>query len=386
MPDSTALSTSLIHHPYQPPGGFGVGAAGGAQGVDGDLRERRRAARARLEAQDRLHLRPARHADELHARGAHRDARGRPADADRAERPRRDHAGRHVVAVGGRRSAAAGQRLRSRQGAGAQRTGALGHRPSLLRSGRPVGAGRDDRSGDEAGLARGGRLGDDGIPGPAGARGGRAREGRDRRARQHLGCRGRVRSVRSPPRAAAGARCRHLGAGADQVRVGRRRPADGIGDDSRQRTCTCASSSRTCAWAGASAPTTSRRCCVRCRRSRSAMPPRTARRAHWRRWWQGRPEVAQVLHPAMAESPGHAHWTALCTQAAGLFSIVFDARFRPAQVDAFIDCAPPLQDRLLVGRPGQPRRPVRSGGDASERVGAAARWCASRSVSKASTT
>jgi cystathionine beta-lyase len=54
-------------------------------------------------------------------------------------------------------------------------------------------------------------------------------------------------------------------------------------------------------------------------------------------WWQGRPEVAQVLHPAIAQSPGHAHWKALCTQAAGLFSIVFDARFGPAQIDAFLD-------------------------------------------------
>ena len=54
-------------------------------------------------------------------------------------------------------------------------------------------------------------------------------------------------------------------------------------------------------------------------------------------WWQGRPEVRQVLHPALAGSPGHADWKALCTRAAGLFSIVFDERFRPAQVDAFID-------------------------------------------------
>jgi cysteine-S-conjugate beta-lyase len=44
-----------------------------------------------------------------------------------------------------------------------------------------------------------------------------------------------------------------------------------------------------------------------------------------------------VLHPAQAGSPGHEHWTALCTQAAGLFSVVFDARFRSAQVDAFVD-------------------------------------------------
>ena len=54
-------------------------------------------------------------------------------------------------------------------------------------------------------------------------------------------------------------------------------------------------------------------------------------------WWAQRPEVAQVLHPALPGSPGHAHWAALCTQAAGLFSVVFDARFSAAQVDAFVD-------------------------------------------------
>jgi cystathionine beta-lyase len=55
------------------------------------------------------------------------------------------------------------------------------------------------------------------------------------------------------------------------------------------------------------------------------------------RWWAQRTEVAQVLHPALPDSPGHAHWAALCTQAAGLFSIVFDARYSAAQVDAFVD-------------------------------------------------
>jgi len=54
-------------------------------------------------------------------------------------------------------------------------------------------------------------------------------------------------------------------------------------------------------------------------------------------WWAQRPEVAQVLHPALPNSPGHEHWAALCTQAAGLFSIVFDARYSLAQVDAFVD-------------------------------------------------
>jgi cystathionine beta-lyase len=54
-------------------------------------------------------------------------------------------------------------------------------------------------------------------------------------------------------------------------------------------------------------------------------------------WWSKRPEVAAVLHPALAGSPGHEHWAALCTQAAGLFSVVFDARHSMARVDAFVD-------------------------------------------------
>jgi cysteine-S-conjugate beta-lyase len=57
-------------------------------------------------------------------------------------------------------------------------------------------------------------------------------------------------------------------------------------------------------------------------------------------WLQSRPEIAQVLHPAFAGSPGHEHWLALCGEdglAAGLFSVVFDARFTTAQVDAFCD-------------------------------------------------
>ncbi len=58
------------------------------------------------------------------------------------------------------------------------------------------------------------------------------------------------------------------------------------------------------------------------------------------RWFQGRAEVAQVLHPALGGSPGHEHWQALCSAdglAAGLFSIVFDGRYGTAQVDAFCD-------------------------------------------------
>jgi cystathionine beta-lyase len=54
-------------------------------------------------------------------------------------------------------------------------------------------------------------------------------------------------------------------------------------------------------------------------------------------WWAQRPEVCRVLHPALEGSPGHEHWKRLCTQAAGLFSVVFDARFSMRQVDAFVD-------------------------------------------------
>ena len=54
-------------------------------------------------------------------------------------------------------------------------------------------------------------------------------------------------------------------------------------------------------------------------------------------WWAQRPEIAQVLHPAFSSSPGHEHWQRLCTQAAGLFAIVFDARYTARQVDAFVD-------------------------------------------------
>ncbi|RYF31639.1 MAG: cystathionine beta-lyase [Comamonadaceae bacterium] len=58
------------------------------------------------------------------------------------------------------------------------------------------------------------------------------------------------------------------------------------------------------------------------------------------RWFEGRDEIAQVLHPALESSPGHAHWRALCgvnNLAAGLFSVVFDERFSTEQVDRFCD-------------------------------------------------
>ena len=54
-------------------------------------------------------------------------------------------------------------------------------------------------------------------------------------------------------------------------------------------------------------------------------------------WLRQQPQVAQVLHPALPGSPGHEHWRALCTQAAGLFSVLFDARHDARRVHAFVD-------------------------------------------------
>ncbi|WP_395668310.1 PLP-dependent transferase [Rhodoferax sp.] len=58
-------------------------------------------------------------------------------------------------------------------------------------------------------------------------------------------------------------------------------------------------------------------------------------------WAQTQPEFVQVLHPALVDSPGHAHWRDLCVNgeggAAGLFSVVLDARFNQDQTDAFCD-------------------------------------------------
>jgi cystathionine beta-lyase len=61
-------------------------------------------------------------------------------------------------------------------------------------------------------------------------------------------------------------------------------------------------------------------------------------------WCESQSVFAQVLHPALPQSPGHSHWQKLCAseqypkgRAAGIFSVVVDARFSTTQVDAFCD-------------------------------------------------
>jgi cystathionine beta-lyase len=54
-------------------------------------------------------------------------------------------------------------------------------------------------------------------------------------------------------------------------------------------------------------------------------------------WAAGHPAVRRVLHPARADSPGHAHWAATCRAAAGLLTLEIDPRHAPAAVDGVVD-------------------------------------------------
>lgn len=55
------------------------------------------------------------------------------------------------------------------------------------------------------------------------------------------------------------------------------------------------------------------------------------------RWLKTRGEIAAVLHPAFEDCPGHDAFMRHFTGAGGLFSVVFDARYPPAQIDSFVE-------------------------------------------------
>ena len=67
-------------------------------------------------------------------------------------------------------------------------------------------------------------------------------------------------------------------------------------------------------------------------------------------WANAQPEFVQVLHPALPESPGHGHWMALTGggdgRAAGLFSVILDARFSQVAVAGQPVAAPVLWPQL----------------------------------------
>ena len=54
-------------------------------------------------------------------------------------------------------------------------------------------------------------------------------------------------------------------------------------------------------------------------------------------WLQSRPEISKVLHPALADCPGHSYWERDFTGAGGLFSVLFDPTISEQQTDQFIN-------------------------------------------------
>lgn len=55
------------------------------------------------------------------------------------------------------------------------------------------------------------------------------------------------------------------------------------------------------------------------------------------KWLKTRSEIAAVLHPALPDCPGHEFFARDFSGAGGLFSVVFDARYTPAQIDTFCE-------------------------------------------------
>ena len=55
------------------------------------------------------------------------------------------------------------------------------------------------------------------------------------------------------------------------------------------------------------------------------------------RWLAQRPEIEQVLHPALNSCPGHSIWQRDFTGSSGVFSIVFKERIGKEQVQGFVD-------------------------------------------------
>ncbi len=54
-------------------------------------------------------------------------------------------------------------------------------------------------------------------------------------------------------------------------------------------------------------------------------------------WLKTRAEIQAVLHPALADCPGHEFYMRDFTGAGGLFSVVLDERYTPEQVDRFCE-------------------------------------------------
>jgi cysteine-S-conjugate beta-lyase len=55
------------------------------------------------------------------------------------------------------------------------------------------------------------------------------------------------------------------------------------------------------------------------------------------KWLKTRPEIAKVLHPQLPDCPGHETFMRDFGGAGGLFSVMFDARYTPEQIDRFVE-------------------------------------------------
>jgi cysteine-S-conjugate beta-lyase len=55
------------------------------------------------------------------------------------------------------------------------------------------------------------------------------------------------------------------------------------------------------------------------------------------RWMQSQSGIETVLHPALPSCPGHEFWQRDFSGSASVFSIVFESRFSPEQVNSFVD-------------------------------------------------
>ncbi len=65
---------------------------------------------------------------------------------------------------------------------------------------------------------------------------------------------------------------------------------------------------------------------------------------HLAQWLQQQPQLAQVLHPSLPESPGHASWKEVCSSpeqphgaGAGIVSVIFEEHYTQDEIDAFCD-------------------------------------------------
>jgi cystathionine beta-lyase len=102
---------------------------------------------------------------------------------------------------------------------------------------------------------------------------------------------------------------------------------------------------------------------------------------------QRQPAVVQLLHPAFAGAPGHAHWQQLCGAAhqgqgaaAGLFSVVVDAQFDQAAIDRLCDSLQLFKLGYSWGGPMSLVVPydidsMRAGGRGALQAGSVVRFC-----------